>query len=73
VFCNDRYLEIYGLARSDIPRKHNRAGTAGDAARNAVCSTSVVEDFYKHADTPEGLVTELPGGGSVSGQMFQAA
>src|SRR5258706_11001390 len=20
VFCNDRYLEIYGLARSDIPR-----------------------------------------------------
>jgi len=19
VFCNDRYLEIYGLARSDVP------------------------------------------------------
>ena len=21
VFCNDRYLEIYGLSRSDIPRR----------------------------------------------------
>ena len=31
VFCNNRYLEIYGLARSDIREKHDRAGTAGAA------------------------------------------
>ena len=33
VFCNDRYLEIYGLARSEVPPRHDRTGTAGDAAR----------------------------------------
>ena len=31
VFCNNRYLEIYGLGRSDIPKRHDRAGTAGAA------------------------------------------
>ena len=40
VFCNDRYLEIYGLARSDISKRHDRAGTAGAAPRSAACSTS---------------------------------
>ena len=39
VFCNDRYLEIYGLTRSDVSQRHDRAGTAGDAAqaRRAGC------------------------------------
>ena len=39
IFCNDRYLEIYGLARSDVSPRHDRAGTAGDAAqaRRAGC------------------------------------
>ena len=54
VFCNDRYLEIYGLARSDLPPtmtgpellelRRERWGLDVSAA-----------DFYAHAARPEGL------------------
>jgi len=32
-----------------------------------------VENFYDHASTPEGLITELPGGRSVLVKHFAAA
>lgn len=33
VLCNDRYLEIYGLSRSDLFPGHNRARAGSAAAR----------------------------------------
>jgi diguanylate cyclase (GGDEF)-like protein/PAS domain S-box-containing protein len=69
VFCNDRYLDIYGLARSDIPR--NMTGPELLAMRRARGMLDIsVADFYAHAGAPEGLVTELPGGRSVLVRYF---
>src|ERR1700716_2616680 len=61
VYCNDRYLEIYGLKRSDI--RHSMTGPElAELRRERGLLDVSVEDFYKRADTPEGLITELPGG-----------
>jgi diguanylate cyclase (GGDEF)-like protein/PAS domain S-box-containing protein len=69
VFCNDRYLDIYGLARSDLSR--NMTGPELLELRRARGVLDVsVENFYEHASTPEGLITELPGGRSVLVKHF---
>ena len=69
VFCNDRYLEIYGLARSDIPR--NMTGPELlELRRNRGILDVSVADFYANAGAPEGLVTELPGGRSILVKYF---
>ena len=69
VFCNDRYLEIYGLVRSDLPPtmtgpellelRRERWGLDVSAA-----------DFYAHAARPEGLISELPDGRSILVKHF---
>src|SRR5664279_5320299 len=64
VFCNERYLEIYGLARSDIPRNMTGPELLELRLKRGVLDVSV-EHFYKNAASPDGLVTELPGGRSV--------
>ncbi len=69
VFCNDRYLEIYGLARSDITRNMTGSELLEMRRKRGVLDVSV-EDFYAHAGTPEGLITELPGGRSVLVKYF---
>jgi diguanylate cyclase (GGDEF)-like protein/PAS domain S-box-containing protein len=69
VFCNDRYLEIYGLARSDIPRNMTGPELLAMRRERGVLDISV-EDFYKHAGAPEGIVTELPDGRSVAVKYF---
>src|SRR6202158_5044750 len=69
VFCNDRYLKIYGLARSDISRNMTGPELLEMRRRRGVLDVSV-EDFYVHAGTPEGLITELPGGRSVLVKYF---
>src|SRR5712672_1108222 len=69
VFCNDRYLEIYGLARSDLSR--NMTGPELLELRRARGVLDVsVENFHEHASPPEGLITELPGGRSVLVKHF---
>src|SRR6476620_3601471 len=70
VFCNDRYLEIYGLARSDLSRDMTGPELLELRRKRGVLDVSV-EDFQKHADSPEGLVTELPGGRSVLVKRFR--
>src|SRR6266849_3971366 len=68
-FCNDRYLEIYGLTRSDIPR--NMTGPELlELRRNRGILDVSVADFYANAGAPEGLVTELPGGRSILVKYF---
>src|SRR5579883_1085325 len=69
IYVNDRYLEIYGLKRSDLPP----VMTGGDLAelRRAQGLLDVsVEEFYRLAARPEGLITELPGGRSVHARYF---
>lgn len=70
VFCNDRYLEIYGLARSDLSRDMTGPELLELRRKRGVLDVSV-GDFQKHADSPEGLVTELPGGRSVLVKRFR--
>jgi PAS domain-containing protein len=69
VFLNDRYLEIYGLTRSDIPGNFTGPELLELRRQRGVLDVSV-ENFYANAGSPEGLVTELPGGRSVLVKYF---
>ena len=69
VFCNDRYLEIYGLVRSDISGSMTGPELLEMRHKRGVLDVSV-EDFYKYADSPEGLITELPDGRSILVKYF---
>jgi diguanylate cyclase (GGDEF)-like protein/PAS domain S-box-containing protein len=69
VFCNDRYLEIYGLARSDISGNMTGPELLEMRRKRGILDVSI-EDFYARAGTPEGLITELPGGRSVLVKYF---
>src|SRR5450432_4262964 len=70
VFCNDRYLEIYGLARSDVPRGMTGPQLLELRRQRGVLDVSV-ENFYENAGTPDGFVTELPGGQSIAVKYFR--
>src|SRR5260370_23411736 len=69
VFCNDRYLEIYGLTCSDSPRNMTGPELLELRRRRGILDVSVA-DFYANAGAPEGLVTELPGGRSILVKYF---
>src|SRR3984957_3653828 len=69
VFCNNRYLEIYGLERSDISGNMTGPELAELRRQRGVLDVSI-EDFYGQAGMPEGLVTELPGGRSIRVKYF---
>jgi diguanylate cyclase (GGDEF)-like protein/PAS domain S-box-containing protein len=69
VFCNDRYLDIYGLVRSDIGSQMTGPELLEVRRQRGLLDVSV-EDFYKFADKPEGLITELPGGRSILVRYF---
>src|SRR5665213_2677662 len=69
VFCNDRYLEIYGLVRSDVPVSMTGSELLELRRKRGTVNVSA-EDFYANAATPEGLVCELPGGRSVVVRYF---
>src|ERR1700674_5681877 len=60
VLCNDRYLEIYGLARSDIPRNMTGPELLELRRQRSLLDVSD-EDFRAKAATQEGLMTKLPG------------
>ncbi len=69
VFLNDRYLEIYGLVRSDITPQMTGPELLDLRFKRGSLDISV-EEFYERATTPEGLITELPGGGSILVKYF---
>jgi diguanylate cyclase (GGDEF)-like protein/PAS domain S-box-containing protein len=69
VFCNDRYLEIYGLLRSEVPRNMTGPQLLEVRRKRGALDISV-DDFYAQAGTPEGLITELPNGKSVLVKYF---
>jgi len=69
VFCNDRYLDLYGLVRSDLPP--TMTGPELLELRRARGDLDVsTADFYAQAARPEGLVTELPDGRSILVKHF---
>jgi diguanylate cyclase (GGDEF)-like protein/PAS domain S-box-containing protein len=69
VFVNDRYLEIYGLVRSDIPDNMTGPELLAMRRKRGLLDLSA-EDFYANAGALEGLVTELPGGRAVLVRYF---
>jgi diguanylate cyclase (GGDEF)-like protein/PAS domain S-box-containing protein len=69
VFLNDRYLEIYGLSRSDITPTMTGKELLELRRERGVLDISV-EEFYAQAGDPEGLVTELSNGQSVHVKYF---
>ena len=64
VFLNDRYLEIYGLVRSDISKGMTGPELLELRRQRGVLDISI-EDFYANAGALEGLITELSDGRSV--------
>src|SRR5262245_9528100 len=69
IFCNDQYLNLYGLTRADVPRNMSGAELLEMRRRRGVLE-GVDQEFYRRAATPEGLVTELPDGRSVLVKYF---
>src|SRR5882757_5432468 len=69
IFCNDRYLEIYGLSRADVPRNMSGPELLEMRRSRGVLDVNT-EDFYAMASTPEGLVTELPNGKAILVKYF---
>ena len=65
VFCNDRYLEIYGMTRADIRKDMTGPELLALRRKLGVLDVSTA-DFYRVARTVEGLITELPDGRSIS-------
>jgi diguanylate cyclase (GGDEF)-like protein/PAS domain S-box-containing protein len=70
VFCNDRYLEIYGLTRSDVPENMVGRELLEMRRRRGVLNLSA-EEFYQSASAPEGTVTVLSGGRSILVKYFR--
>ncbi len=64
VFCNDRYLDIYGLKRADISRQMAAADLLA-LQRQRSGSDCGADDYYAQAARPEGLITKLPNGRSI--------
>jgi len=69
VFCNNRYLEIYGLTRSDIAKDMTGPQLLELRRQRGVLDISV-DEFYRRVESPEGLVTQLPDGRSVLVKFF---
>ena len=69
--CNERYLEIYGLQRSDLPPGMTGPELAGAALRvRGVARLSRLRISTPRPREPEGLVTELPDGRSILVKHF---
>jgi diguanylate cyclase (GGDEF)-like protein/PAS domain S-box-containing protein len=70
IFCNDRYLEIYGLARSDL-----RADMTGydilELRRQRGVLGVTNDEFYEKAASTNGLITELPDGRAILVKYFE--
>src|SRR5690348_13275861 len=69
VFCNDRYLELYGLSRADFVPNMSGPQLLELRQMRGVLDCGV-EAFFERAARPEGLITELPNGRSVLVRYF---
>ncbi|WFU71727.1 MULTISPECIES: EAL domain-containing protein [unclassified Bradyrhizobium] len=70
IFCNDRYLEIYGLSRSDLWADMNGYELLELRRKRGVLGGASDDEFYEKAASPNGLVTELPDGRAILVKYF---
>ncbi|WP_035704715.1 sensor domain-containing protein [Bradyrhizobium genomosp. I (2014)] len=70
IFCNDRYLDIYGLTRSHIRAKMSGRELLELRRRRGVLGGASVDEFYESAASPNGLITELPDGRAILVKFF---
>jgi len=64
VFCNDRYFEIYGMARSDIHEGITGRDLSALRARRGMLNGDI-EEYYRNVISPSGHVCELSDGRSI--------
>ena len=69
IFCNDRYLEIYDLSRSDLWANMNGFDLLKLRRDRGMLDVSD-EEFYEKASSTNGLITELPDGRSILVKYF---
>jgi len=69
VYCNDRYLEIYGLQRSDLPAGMTGRQLLALRIERGTLDCSI-DEFYARVTNPEGMITELPNGRSILTKHF---
>lgn len=69
IFCNDRYLEIYGLARSDLWTGMTGRDILELRRQRGVLAVSD-DDFYEKAASSNGLISELPDGRAILVKYF---
>jgi diguanylate cyclase (GGDEF)-like protein/PAS domain S-box-containing protein len=70
MLCNDRYLEIFGLSRSDIfPGMTGRDLVTLRRERNTLGTTT--DDYFANVGTFDGAITTLPDGRSVLSRYFE--
>lgn len=69
IFCNDRYLEIYGLTRSDVRPGMNGRELLELRRKRGVLGASD-DEFYDKAASANGLITELPDGRAILVKFF---
>ena len=69
VFINDRYLEIYGLTRADVPKNMTGPELLEMRRRRGLLDLGD-DEFRARAATPEGVVTVLSDGRSVVARQF---
>jgi diguanylate cyclase (GGDEF)-like protein/PAS domain S-box-containing protein len=68
-FCNDRYLEIYGLSRSDLWSGMTGADILKQRRDRGVLGVSN-DEFYEKAASHNGLIAELPDGRAILVRYF---
>ncbi|WP_298241560.1 EAL domain-containing protein [uncultured Bradyrhizobium sp.] len=69
IFCNDRYLEIYGLTRADVWANMNGYELLELRRKRGVLGVSD-DEFYDKAASTNGLITELPDGRAILVKYF---
>src|SRR3954447_23811228 len=70
VFCNDRFLDIYGFTRVDIATCRTGRDLVELRRSRGLLNISV-DEFAALARRPEGFVTEMPGGRAVLSKIFR--
>jgi len=61
IYCNDRYLQLYGLSRSDL-RKNMTRFELMELRKARGMLAEDVEVYWRHSMAPEGYVNVLPDG-----------
>lgn len=70
IFCNDRYLEIYGLTRADLWTGMTGHDILALRRKRGVLGGVTDDEFYENAASTNGLITELPDGRAILVKYF---